>query len=211
MRKLISIFIAIAMMFSLVGVSYAGDGTIDNPIEVLYVYADWEGMPFDTYPDLNVAGLQEYRVVNGTYYINVTSMAGYNPGSWWSEPSAEFYAAAEADYYGYDIVFVDMVDMYDGVFETGAIAAADNDVLLTSIRTGPDSSTCFMPLGFKIRDTLPLSAVLDDGITPNRFYDAAFATAFFDVHDNGPGEWGTATSAESESMAEVLISFFLSL
>lgn len=224
--KIFTLIIAMAMMLSFIGVASATDscpyscgcecdgGILEctcneglcpcNPIELLYVFADWDGWPFDTYPCLNIPGLHNYAINNTKYYINVTSMEGYEDGSYWSEPSAEFSAAASNDYEDFDIIFVDMVNMYMDEFETGADNAAADGKLLTAIRTGPNNNTCYMPLSFTIRDTPALSALSSE-------YDATFTTAFFDVHDNGPGATGTATTSDCEDMAEVLICYYLNL
>ncbi len=192
--------LAVMLVFAFAPLASAGDGTADDPIEVLYVFADWDGWPFDTYPDFNTPGVAVYNGI----YVNVTSMAGYEAGSYWSEPSAEFYAAAESDYAGYDVVFVDMVNMYMDAFETGASNAAEDGKLLVAVRTGPNNNTCYMPLSFAIRDTPALSASSD-------YYDVTFTGDFFYVHDNGPGATGTATATESAAMAEVVAEYFLTL
>lgn len=213
--KVLLAALAVMLVFAIAPMASAGDGSQSAPIKVAYVFADWDGIPFDTYPDLNTNGTQSYTIDGETYYINVTSIAGYAPNSYWANPSTEFSSAATSNYSDYDIVFVDMVNMYQNEFATGAKNAADSDKLLVAIRTGPNNTTCYMPEGFAIRDTPALSAVLDSNNTTNNttnpYYDAEFTSAFFYVHDNGPGAVGTATLAQSEAMAKVLISQYVSM
>lgn len=209
--KVLLAALAVMLVFAIAPMASAGDGSQSAPIKVAYVFADWDGIPLDTYPDLNTNGTQSYTIDGETYYINVTSIAGYAPNSYWANPSTEFSSAATSNYSGYDIVFVDMVNMYQNEFATGAENAAGNGTLLVAIRTGPNNTTCYMPNGFAIRDTPALSAVLDSNNTPNPKYDAEFTSAFFNVHDNGPGAVGTATLAQSEAMAKVLISQYVSM
>lgn len=208
--KVLLAALAVMLVFAIAPMASAGDGSQSAPIKVAYVFADWDGIPFDTYPDLNTNGTQSYTIDGETYYINVTSIAGYAPNSYWANPSTEFSSAATSNYRDYDIVFVDMVNMYQNEFATGAENAADSDKLLVAIRTGPNNTTCYMPNGFAIRDTPALSAVLANG-TNNSYNIPQFTSAFFYVHDNGPGATGTATLAQSEAMAKVLISQYVSM
>lgn len=208
--KVLLAALAVMLVFAIAPMASAGDGSQSAPIKVAYVFADWDGWPFDTYPDLNTNGTQSYTIDGETYYINVTSIAGYAPNSYWAEPSTEFSSAATSNYSGYDIVFVDMVNMYQNEFATGAKNAADSGTLLVAIRTGPNNTTCYMPNGFAIRDTPALSAAFDEK-NPNEYNIPEFTSAFFYVHDNGPGATGTATSGQSEAMAKVLISQYLGL
>lgn len=208
--KVLLAALAVMLVFAIAPMASAGDGSQSEPIQVAYVFADWDGIPLDTYPDLNTNGTQSYTIDGETYYINVTSIAGYAPNSYWAEPSTEFSSAATSNYSDYDIVFVDMVNMYQNEFATGAKNAADSDKLLVAIRTGPNNTTCYMPEGFRIRDTPALSAVLANG-TNNSYNIPQFTSAFFNVHDNGPGAVGTATLAQSEAMAKVLISQYVSM
>ena len=208
MKKMFPIFIALAMMFVLTGVASAGDGTINDPIEILYVYAS--DPSYATYPDLNTAGPQEYHTRSASYYINVTSINGYLDDNWVNpRPSQTFSDYANDSYADFDIVFVDMVNMYQDQFATGALDAAEDGKLLTSIFTGPDNSTCDMPEGFAIRDTANLSQVLADGMTPNPYYNLNFTTDFFAVHDS-LASW-PANSSECTAMALVLITGYLNL
>ncbi|MDV0446114.1 hypothetical protein MmiAt1_17290 [Methanimicrococcus sp. At1] len=282
--KLLTILITIAVMFAFVGMASATDHTVCpnelcgcdsiisdnvcvcaigtcpcNPIEFLYVYADWDGWPFDTYPDLNTAGPQIYTINKAPYYVNVTSLEGYLADTYWAYPSDELVTIAKTNYSAYDIVFYDMVNIfmdatsvqieipeeslfydpnvttyYDVNFSEAAFVAANNDKLLTAIRTGPNNNTCSMPSEFFIRDTgdyvyydsqynpanppilnTNLSALKQDYTPKTQFIDPAFTTKFFKIHDSpdagSPKDVFTADTTHCDAMAELLIAKYLGL
>ncbi|MDL2261065.1 hypothetical protein LJC08_02345 [Methanimicrococcus sp. OttesenSCG-928-J09] len=187
-------------------------------VNILYVGTGW-----DAYALPN--GTVE---VNGTNYTyETTTIMGY--GNDWANPSTTLWNIMNSSYSGYDIVFFDMVNMYKVEFATYATNAAEDGKLLVSVRTGYDDETCWMPQGFTIRDTAELSEVcpiyqvdrrgnyvLDSignyvivGSYGNPYYDTAFTADFFDNYD-AVGPWGTATTAQSLEMAELLVTEFKS-
>lgn len=194
-------------------------------LTILYTYASWDGECFITYPgicddDNNSSTAPQNHtinvtVANTTYTCNIVPVDGYLNGSYWSYPSAELTAYANSNYSDFDIIFFDMVNIYqdrpgeNAYFATGAANAGAAGKLLAAVRTGPNNNTCYMPLGFAIRDTANLSAVLADGTTPNPYYNVNFTTKFFKIHDSpdpgAPGMMGVADDTHSDALLELLV------
>lgn len=110
--------------------------------------------------------------------FDVDFVPGYEPDGTWSNPHPDFYALAEGNYDGYDVVFLDMVNMYRKAFQTGADSAAANGTILISIMTGPTirpPHICYMPMSFTIRDHPELS-------TGPYSTDKEFINDFFDIY-----------------------------
>ncbi|NLI61869.1 MAG: hypothetical protein GX362_00435 [Methanosarcinaceae archaeon] len=152
--KLFIILFALLIVFLSISISSAEeDYEITEVDEVKVLYVATPG--FYAFNFMDLVG-SHYRGAR----FDVDFVAGYKPDGFWGTPHDDFYALAENNYEGYDIVFLDMVNMYRDAFQTGADNAAANGTILISIMTGPSTTpphTCYMPMSFTIRDHPELS------------------------------------------------------
>jgi len=100
-KKIISIFIAIAMMFALVGVVSAGDGTIDDPITILYVgnSGQYGGDSYLIYPEIfdapELSAIMYNNPITGTNIIS----SGITNGNMSGIPTGLYYEVTFVEAY----------------------------------------------------------------------------------------------------------------
>lgn len=206
-KKILPLVVAISMMLVLVAPASAVDD-----FTVLYVGTGW------TTFDFNATGVaNNISDSNDSANYAVTKIIGYNLSDpSWSTPSQVYldYAnntlnssySGDESFNNFDVVFIEMVNMYNNPFNDAFYAANDNGTGTTfvAVMTGPNNSTCFMPLCFSIRDTRNLSAL-------STYANTAFISAFFNIFDviyNDPARWN-ATAQECEDMIDVLYTYKL--
>jgi len=225
--KIFTLIIAMAMMLSFIGVASAGDGTINDPMLILYVGNDgWNMFPFNN-------GQNGYDVeVDGVYY-SIEYIEGYGDYnvSWsipWIEPSDDYAMVAEYSMLQYfDVVFIDMVNvpydfdlndpyqeaLYD-LFITAFDDAAEAGTKIITLRTAPydvvnnTQLDPVMPLEFDFIDTTDFTennsipyAIPEPGIV--QFVSVDFGPLADDLN----AVWGTATQAECDDVIGYLSDF----
>lgn len=197
--KLLTMLIAMAIMFTLVGAASAAD-----EFTVLYVGTEgWCAFPFGgngTMGNNNVVDGQ-YTSTSGAYVADVTFQNGYAAGSW-SNPDPDFYDMANnSEFQDYDVVIIDMVNMYQGSFDTAYADANNAGTKLISFRTGPDDYTVFMPTYFSWLDTENYTLA---NSTQTASGWATFVNGTATIYNPINAVWGNANATECADWIDVL-------
>lgn len=169
-KQIFSVFLIIAALSVLTGAACAGsviegsaadDG--NDPVRVLYIYSS------------DLTGFRNNSSVNGTPFI-VDKVKGYDGSSGWTEPSAEYLELAANGFAGYDVLYIDMVNLHSDELLAGFRKAADNNTLLISVKSAPVNAAPYMPDYFDIRESRAYS--LDNDFTDRFFaiYDSSYST-----------------------------------
>jgi|GEM_PF-3108612 len=208
MKKIFTIFIAIAMMLALSGVGSAAVppapptfGILHQPVDILYVYPSYMNDPYQAFPN-GTNGTLTFHSGNVQVSIpyTITYVNGYDDDIW-SNSSSEFMACVNSNFSGYEWVFMDMVNLYQGdvgIAYANANAASPSTKFIT-VRTADYGGNNFMPNFFTILQNESFTAAYSTN------YDSTFTSDFFDIYDGFGGDWGTADDGETQDMIELIV------
>jgi len=164
--KILMAAIAVMMIFSIVPVASAGDGTEGDPFTVLYIgyRADTEfGMFMDMAAE-GLSGVTSEITGNDVYYITDHAVIDY--GEHFLPCQASIYAAAVKLYTDYDYLIIDMLFTgysYDGGSLDGArdylyTLADEADIPNKASIYSDDGFDSYAPESFGFRDQLAFSS-----------------------------------------------------
>ena len=205
-KKIISIFIAIAMMFALVGVVSAGIpptlAVMHQPVDILYVYPSYMNDPYQAFPNGTNGTLTFYSGgVQVSIPYTITYVNGYADDTW-SNPSNQFTSYVNSNFSGYEWVCMDMVNLYQGNVGTAYQNANNNSTKFITVRTADYDGTNHMPAFFTILQNETFTAAYSTN------YNSTFTSNFFTIYDGFGGDWGTADDNETQEMIELVVKMY---